>query len=243
MKTDLPDHISLQKQPDVQHQTVSRQLILGLLVIGMGTLFLAENLGWWDLRITLQFWPVVFIVVGVLKLVDSRRSEGYFVGAAFIGVGVMMMLHRLGLVYFSWRMVWPVLLIAVGATVVYRAVTGARSATASTVESDDTIGIFAILGGFERRINSAIFRGGEVTAVMGGCALDLRNCSIENEAVITVFAFWGGVTLKVPPDWTVVLRGTPIMGGFVEKTVTPLDAGKRLVVRGLAIMGGVEVRN
>jgi predicted membrane protein len=87
------------------------------------------------------------------------------------------------------------------------------------------------------------FRGGEITAVMGGCALDLRNSSIQDEAVVTVFAFWGGVTLKVPPDWTVVLNGTPIMGGFEEKTIAPPDNSKRLIIRGYAIMGGVEVRN
>ena len=112
--------------------------------------------------------------------------------------------------------------------------------------ADDNVDVFAILGGFERRITTPAFRGGEVTAIMGGCSLDLRNSSIDpvtGEAVINVFAVWGGVTLKVPPDWTVVLHGTPIMGGFEEKTVPPPDGSKRLIVRGYAIMGGVEVRN
>jgi hypothetical protein len=63
-----------------------------------------------------------------------------------------------------------------------------------------------LLGGFERRVHTQDFRGGEVTAVMGGCALDLRGASMTGEAIINVFAFWGGVTLKVPPDWTVVLK-------------------------------------
>ena len=106
------------------------------------------------------------------------------------------------------------------------------------------IDVTAILGGFDRRVHSQDFRGGEITAVMGGCVLDMRGASIAGgEAVINVFAFWGGVTIKCPPDWTVVLQGTPIMGGFEEKTVAPPDAGKRLVIRGYAIMGGVEVRN
>lgn len=58
-----------------------------------------------------------------------------------------------------------------------------------------------------------------------------------------MFAFWGGVTLRCPPDWTVILEGTPILGSFDEKTVRPPGNGKRLVIRGYAIMGGVEVRN
>ncbi|WP_426114723.1 LiaF transmembrane domain-containing protein [Massilia sp. PWRC2] len=228
---------------ELQTKNVSRQLILGILVIGVGMLFLADNLGWWDFPKVLQFWPLIFIGLGVLKLVDSRRSEGYLVGAALVGIGVMMILHRLGVIYFNWRMVWPVLLIALGAATVYRAVGGRPVAGAALAASDATIAIFAILGGFERRIISPVFAGGEVTAIMGGCALDLRNSSIVGEAVINVFAVWGGVTLKVPPDWTVILQGTPIMGGFVEKTVAPADASKRLVVRGITVMGGLEVRN
>jgi hypothetical protein len=41
--------------------------------------------------------------------------------------------------------------------------------------------------------------------------------------VINVFAIWGGINIKVPPDWTVVLQGTPMMGGFDEKTAPPPD--------------------
>jgi len=78
---------------------------------------------------------------------------------------------------------------------------------------------------------------------MGGCALDLREAALTTEAVINVFAIWGGITIKVPPDWTVILNGTPVMGGFTEKTARPPDNRKRLVVTGYAIMGGVEVRN
>ena len=105
------------------------------------------------------------------------------------------------------------------------------------------VDVTAILGGFDRRITTPGFRGGEVTAVMGGCQLDLRGSSIEGEAVINVFAVMGGITLKVPPDWTVVLHGTPIMGGFEEKTIAPPNSSKRLIIKGYAIMGGVEVRN
>ena len=109
--------------------------------------------------------------------------------------------------------------------------------------SGETVDITAILGGYERRVATQDFRGGEITAVMGGCELDMRSASIRGEAVINVFAFWGGVTIKCPPDWTVILLGTPILGGFEEKTIAPPDGSKRLVIRGYAIMGGVEIRN
>jgi len=235
---------------------MTSQVLMGVLVIAVGLLFLLDNLDIIDLHDALAFWPMIFIFAGVAKLLDTTSPDGYLVGLAGIGIGVTMILHRLGIIYFSWRAFWPLILIAVGAMVVYRAMTGRPTARFGVAvvdgkdgvkESEDpsarTVDVTAVLGGFERRVHSKDFRGGEVTAVMGGCALDMREASIAGEAVIHVFAFWGGVTLKVPPDWTIVLEGTPIMGGFEEKTIAPPDNSKRLVVRGYAIMGGVEVRN
>jgi hypothetical protein len=71
----------------------------------------------------------------------------------------------------------------------------------------------------------------------------MRGASIRGDAVLNVFALLGGITIKCPPDWTVVLNGTPILGGFEERTLRPQDASKRLVITGYAILGGVEVRN
>jgi hypothetical protein len=61
--------------------------------------------------------------------------------------------------------------------------------------------------------------------------------------VINVFAVMGGIEMKVPTDWTVILNGSPIIGGFDEKTINPKDGNKRLIVTGYAIMGGVQVNN
>jgi predicted membrane protein len=235
---------------------VTSQVLMGVLVIAVGLLFLLDNLDIIDVHDALAFWPLIFIFAGVAKLLDTTSPNGYLLGLAAIGVGVTMILHRLGIIYFSWRAAWPLVLIAVGGLVVYRAMTGQRTARFGVVVLDgkdkpqdsfdagaQTVDVTAVLGGFERRVHTQDFRGGEVTAVMGGCSLDMRGASMTGEAVLHVFAFWGGVTLKVPPDWTVVLQGTPILGGFDEKTVAPPDNSKRLVVRGYAIMGGVEVRN
>jgi len=229
---------------------VTSQVLMGVLVIAVGLLFFLDNLDIIEIHNALAFWPLVFIFAGVAKLLDTSTPNGYLVGLAGIGIGTAMILQRLGLFYFSWRSAWPLVLIAVGGMLVYRAMTGTRGVVHGVIDdkmgaSDDarTVDATAVLGAFERRVHSQDFRGGEATAVMGGCALDLRGASMTGEATINVFAFWGGVTLKVPTDWTVVLQGTPIMGGFEEKTVAPPDNRKRLIVRGYAIMGGVEVRN
>jgi predicted membrane protein len=231
---------------EIGGRSMSRQVILGVLVIGMGVLFLLDSLAIWDFHRTIQFWPMALIVVGVFKLLDTRSAHGYLLGGALILAGVLMTFGRLGYVYISWHALWPVLLIVLGGSLLYKAMTGRRltgSSLKDVAAADEVVDVTAILGGFERRITTPDFRGGEVTALMGGCSLDMRGSSIQGEAVLNVFVVWGGITIKCPPDWTVVLHGTPIMGGFEEKTAPPPDNSKRLIVRGYAIMGGVEIRN
>jgi hypothetical protein len=224
----------------------SSQVVLGLLVVGMGVLFLLDNLDILNFRHAIGFWPLVFIVAGCAALFGNGPRSGNYLGGVLIAVGVLMILGRLGFFYVSWGTLWPLVMIALGGLVLYRSLGPgrvARPAAAAGAGADSVVDIVAVLGGFERRVSAPDFRGGEITAVMGGCALDLREASIVKEAVINVFTIWGGINIKVPPDWTVVLNGTPLMGGFSEKTVAPPDGSKRLVITGYAIMGGVEVRN
>ena len=224
----------------------SGQVVLGLLVVGMGILFLLDNLDILNFRHAVGFWPLVFIVAGCAALLGNGPRSGNYVGGVLVAIGVLMILGRMGFFYISWGTLWPLVMIALGGLVLYRSLGPGRLARPGAVEGagpDNVVDIVAVLGGFERRISTQDFRGGEITAVMGGCALDLRGASIVKEAVINVFTVWGGINIKVPPDWTVVLHGTPVMGGFAEKTATPPDGSKRLVITGYAIMGGVEIRN
>ncbi|MFS2007890.1 LiaI-LiaF-like domain-containing protein [Duganella sp. CT11-25] len=224
------------------------QVIIGLFVIVVGLLFLLDNLGWVDLDFRLHVWPTALMFFGVLKLVQTRTRSGMIVGGALVAIGGLVLLKETGLIYISWRTLWPVLMIVAGVAVVFKS-TGGRSmfdTFGKTIDkdgNDPAINITSIMGAYKNRITTPDFRGGEVTTVMGGCDLDLRQSSINGDAVLNVFSLFGGITIKVPIDWAVQLEGTPIMGGFEEKTVPPATSGKRLIIRGYVIMGGLEVRN
>ena len=102
------------------------------------------------------------------------------------------------------------------------------------------------LGYLEQTLQASIdrFRGGDLNAFMGGVELDLRQAAIaEPPAVIDVFAMWGGIEIRVPERWSVDPRVTAILGGFEDKTRSPDDSTERLVVRGLVLMGGIEIKN
>jgi predicted membrane protein len=226
------------------------QVAIGLLVVAFGVLFLLDNLGIIYVRNVIFFWPLAFVASGLVALFSNGPRSGRITGIVLIAIGAAMLLHRLGYYFISWRTFWPLVMIGMGGLILYRTMGGGRVVQVRTdpytkddAKADNVVDITAILGGFERRLSAPDFRGGEITAIMGGCELDLREAGLTGDAVVNVFAIWGGITIKVPPDWTVVLHGTPVMGGFTEKTARPPDNSKRLVVTGYAVMGGVEVRN
>ncbi|MGH7338148.1 MAG: hypothetical protein ACREI7_11240, partial [Myxococcota bacterium] len=93
------------------------------------------------------------------------------------------------------------------------------------------------------------FRGGDLGAFMGGVVLDLTQAKLAGErATIDAVGMWAGIEIKVPPDWKVVGEVFPLMAAFEDKTrpTAPLSGAapsKTLVVRGLVVMGGIEVKN
>ncbi|MYM67958.1 hypothetical protein GTP45_14120 [Pseudoduganella sp. FT55W] len=227
------------------------QMFIGLFVIGLGMLFLLDNLGWLDLDLRVHILPTVLIGAGILKVLQTRTQSGIVIGGVMIAAGSLIMLKEIGLIDIGWRTLWPLLLIAAGVAVVVKSTVNRNLQVQQQLgpldksEADAQINYTAIMGGFKHRITTQDFRGGEITAIMGGCDLDLRQSSINGDAVLNVFVLCGGITIKVPIDWTVVYEGTPIMGGFDEKTVPQAGVGssKRLIIRGYVIMGGMEVRN
>ncbi|HET8646769.1 MAG TPA: LiaF domain-containing protein, partial [Vicinamibacteria bacterium] len=103
----------------------------------------------------------------------------------------------------------------------------------------------ALLGGVKRISRATDFPGGSCSAMLGGCEIDLREAAMPEgrTAVLDTLALMGGVEVRVPDDWSVETRGMAVLGGFEDKTRRPLDDRKKLVVTGLAVMGGVEVKN
>lgn len=108
--------------------------------------------------------------------------------------------------------------------------------------SNSRVTLFALMSGVTRRVQG-LFRGGQLTAIMGGLELDLRGAHLEDVAVIDTLAFWGGIEIYVPEDWVVVNQGFALMGGFDDSTKSPLPGNRpHLIVRGLALMGGIEIK-
>ncbi|HVR28755.1 MAG TPA: DUF5668 domain-containing protein [Thermoanaerobaculia bacterium] len=217
------------------------RLVLGVAVLLAGVVFTLDNLDVLEAGEALQYWPLLLVAVGIAKLVDAGRTGAWVTAGIWILLGAWWTLYHVALVDFHPVDFWPVFLIVAGLFLVQRAMRPSRRGEPSA----DRLTGFAVLGGTSRRSSSPDFQGGDFTAVMGGCEVDLREARIANPpAVLDVFAFWGGVEIRVPEDWVVDSQVTAILGGVEDCTGRgPVDQSQRLIVRGLAMMGGVEMRN
>ncbi len=215
------------------------QALIGLLVVAVGALLLAENLGLVQARHLLSYWPVGVLAIGVSMFTRAADTGGR-IWAGFIAlVGGWWTLS----VVMGWPVrlstIFPMALVMVGVVIIQRAV-GLRPIEPGM--TDQSISDLAFWAGIERKVTSSLFRRADVTAVMGGVQLDFRQAAINGEAVVDLFVVMGGVEIKVPPDWIVSNQAIAIMGGASDKSAGSSDSRHRLVLRGFIMMGGVEVK-
>jgi len=232
----------------VESGAVPFRLVLGLLVMTLGVIFLGENLGYFDAREAFHiFWPAAFVIVGVVVLVGggARRSSRYW-GLLWIVAGGWIWAYQQEWVDVDfWDLFFPGVLVLLGGSLIWRSFVRAREKPAADRDPQAEIRSFAIMSGTEVRSTSDAFRSADLGAVMGGVTLDLRQAKMAAaEATIDLFAVWGGIEIRVPREWTVASKVMPLMAGFEDKT-EPATGGspRRLVIRGLVVMGGVEVTN
>ena len=293
---------------------VTPQFILGICIMLFGVLLLLERLG--ILVQGLRLWPVALVGLGIWVWAEPRhrRSRGW--GIVLVLVGTWMLLSNFGVIVVGfWQIVWPLLIIWLGLTLMRQTLWRGRrlgppgwyrsglhsdrpivdrpmpdmpmpdapipdvsiphmSGDAGGQRPGDTasasgqphakfftdledwegpgrISVFAALAASKRSSSDSPFLGGDITAFMGGCQLDLRLASIPRggEAVIDVVAVMGGLEVWVPQGWAVVSKVVPFMGGVDDKRLPPLeplsspDTRPRLVLRGVVVMGGLVIKN
>jgi predicted membrane protein len=229
-----------------QNSFFAPRIVLGLGIILMGILFLLGNMNIIDSHDYVRYWPVIIIIVGIAYIIQCHHGPGRIWGVILTFIGCAMLLDRLYFINFNLWNYWPLILVAAGIMMILRASSHRRHMTFSEAETKDAnsyIKALAVMGGFKRMNNSQDFKGGELTAIMGGFELDLRDASIHGEAVIDIFTMMGGMSMQIPEDWLVIFDVTPFMGGYDDKTRPPKDSTKRLVIRGTTIMGGIEIKN
>ncbi len=225
----------------------SGAMIAGLIIIAVGAVLLLNQLGIFPHGIVVHFWPVALIVVGLIKIFNGKERGEWLAGGCLIVGGVLLQTNSLGITHITLSQAWPMFIIVVGLMVVAHSLSGkACGGPAPTTDAD--LDSFYIFGGGERNVNAKDFRSARLFAVFGGYEVDLSRAEMAgNEAYVEANAVFGGGEIRVPLNWKVVLQGMGVFGGYNDKTQhVQTDASvpaKTLYVRGVAVFGGIEVKN
>ncbi len=238
----------MQQHSDFRANRSIPGIVPALIVIGIGVLFLLNNLNIFFLHDIWRFWPVILIAAGLAKMVDSPYSNGKVVGGVLVGVGGLFLADNLGFLSLSWNDLWPLVLIGAGVLMLWSRLAPPPAGVPNIPSGHEgALNEYAIFGGVERKLTTDDFRGGAATALFGGVVIDLRRAGMRGDsAVIDVTAMFGGIEIKVPQNWIVVPQVAAIFGGFGNKTMQPSSdtpGVKRLHIKGAAVFGGVDVKN
>lgn len=229
--------------------------VMALVFIVGGVLFFLNNLGLIEIHSIWAYWPFILIAVGVSKLLGQRGPLATSWATLLILGGGILLLSNLGFLHLRMRTLWPLAVIAIGFLMLTKAfgVPRCRKAAATSgfgdelPYSDRFLRDWTVFGGVKRSIDSQDFQGGELMSVFGGIEIDLRRAGIisrDRPVVIDANAVFGGISIKVPDNWRVAVRGVGVFGGYEDKTVRPRqsEAGlPLLVITGHAAFGGVVV--
>lgn len=114
------------------------------------------------------------------------------------------------------------------------------------VDKNDIVDSVSIFGGNHHMVYSKNFKGGDVVAVFGGSDINLTQADFDGVVKMDIVAIFGGVKIVIPPGWEVKSEVTAIFGGIDDRRtlgVPAADPRKILIIEGVAMFGGVDIRN
>lgn len=91
------------------------RLFTGLVILLLGGIFLADNIGLVDVGSIGRFWPAIFILLGIGSIARPGHRGG---GAWLLFLGALFFLHTFG--YFRLRDSWPLFIVAAGIGMIWR---------------------------------------------------------------------------------------------------------------------------
>jgi predicted membrane protein len=234
----------------------------GLFLLSIGGLLLLRQLGV-ALPYWLFNWPMLLIAIGLFVGLKQDFKLGGWIIAIFIGA---LFLADHVITGINLRpFIGPVILIGIGIFFIFRPRphwqrqqynrfepirTGEENLETTTAspgfgDANDHIDAVCMFGGIKKNILSKSFKGGDVVNIMGGSELNLTMSDINGKVIIDATCIFGGTKLIVPSSWDVHSEVVAIFGGVDDKRQmnTTVDANKILVLRGVCLFGGIEIKS
>jgi hypothetical protein len=96
------------------------RLVLGLLLILIGAAMLLENQGIVDIGSIWRYWPLIFVVLGVAKLINSNSRNDQSSGIWLLLFGLWLQISILGTWGLGFSETWPALFIIFGVSMLWK---------------------------------------------------------------------------------------------------------------------------
>lgn len=217
---------------------MSNRSLFGLLLVLIGAAFILNN--YFNIFEGFSsWWPLLIILIGLIQIL--KRSTSILGGLLIMAIGFLFMGRNLELI--PGELILPLALILVGCWFIFSRLFGK-----SKQENMDQISYFTLFSGLKTNNHSQNFKGGSVAAVFGGSDINLRGARISDQgALLELTAVFGGIDIVVPEHWQVQIAGTPVLGGWENKTTynskNTNDNEQVLKVNCIAVFGGVTIKN
>jgi len=234
--------------PDKHRPHTGNRAIIGVVLLLAGFFLLLRNTNIFPGFIDniIFSWQMLLIVIGlVITIGSSDKTPGIIVMA----VGAFFLLPQIFTdIFGAYRLFWPAVFITLGIIVIFGGQRVSRKFFhRSDSGTDEILDIVNVFSGSDRQIMSNNFSGGEITCVFGGNKIDLTKSNLApGVSELEVTCVFGGTEIIVPEDWNVVLKITPILGGFSdERKFSPgitFDPGRQLIITGTVIFGGGDLK-
>lgn len=251
--------------PEDQHDFLSLErgksrgkLVAGVLIILFGLLYLFRELGLQIPRWLIS-WEVIMIGAGIVVLIRHKFQK--LIGYVFVAIGVIFKLYEFYPELINPRIVWPVLIIFFGASMIYKAKFGDRRKDKwkklaaksdlfglgeTDVSPDDFIDGVSIFGSIKKQVVTKNFKGADLFTLFGGTEINLSQADFNKRATIDLTTIFGGAEIIVPSDWTVKSEMVSIFGGMddtrFQRNIEEMS-DKVLVLKGTCVFGGVEIKS
>lgn len=226
------------------HKLKSR-VIVGIILVIIGVLFLLRNYDIAFFPFEMITWEYFFILFGLLLFILSDNKTA---GIIFLAIGLFNLVPQL----------WPLIFVVIGLYIILKR-KGSRpmahfkhyhrgSNIPDGEGAKDYLEDVNVFGGGTKIINTENFKGGNVVSIFGGSEINLMGSKLaEGENSLEMTAIFGGSTLIIPSDWKVETDVLSIFGGFSDKRRKDpnkvQDPNRILVIKGLALFGGGEIKN
>ncbi|MFD2037199.1 hypothetical protein ACFSKL_20545 [Belliella marina] len=253
----------------------SNNYTLGIILVVVGSIILLKKIGIF-LPVWIFSWPMVFIAVGFVLLINQQFKsgagyffllfgsffmlkkyvvlpygfEGYFLAGGLIAVGLYFILNQKSVKIPNYNQSYktpPYGFKSEDAKVVDdESGDTNQDSSQSAFDQPEVIASQAFLSGDQKRILSKNFRGGKVSAILGGAEIDLSQADMTEPAMLNIEVAMGGVKLIVPPHWNVQVNVSNVLAGVEDKRLyqhVASDPKKILKIYGSVILGGLEIKS